>query len=223
MDHKTNEKLIKSRLFKTRLIGRVVARLPFVRCVILNGSLASGGHQKSSDIDILIIAKNGRIFTARFLVNVLAMALGIKRSSDRNKLHAGKFCFNYFLTESFLKIPTGRGTEMDQYCAQNYSASQYIAGDKKLFDIFMRTNKELFKKYGFKYKKLKILDKKHRLKIKNISLQRILELLFGDRFEGVVKRYQVRRIESDPRTKKYPDLIVFNDQELRFHPPKSKL
>lgn len=215
--------LVQKRLSKTRFIGRAIAWLPFVRCVILNGSLASGGHKKSSDIDILIIAKDGRIFTTRFFVNVLATLLGIKRSSDREKSHAGKFCFNYFLTESFLKIPTDRGTEMDRYCADNYSKSQYIAGDTKLFEKFIRTNKKLFEKYN-----CKISNNKSQIsnKIPNSKFQILnsvkggLEYFLTDRFEGVVKNYQTKRIEKDPRTKKYPTLIVYNDKELRFHPPR---
>lgn len=212
--------LVQKRFSKTKKIGRVIARLPFVRSVILNGSLASGGHKKSSDIDILIIAEDGRIFTARFFVNVLAIILGIKRSSNRNKPHAGKFCFNYFLTKSFLRIPTKRGEKIDRYCADNYSKSRYIAGDIELFKKFMLCNDGLFQKYGFKYKKFNIKNKNYRLKVKNIPSKRIPVLLFGDWFEGVVKKYQIKRIESDSRTKKYPDLIVYNDKELRFHPPR---
>ena len=215
--------LVRRRLFKARFISRAIACLPFVRCVILNGSLASGEHKKSSDIDILIIAEDERIFTARFFVNILAIILGIKRSSDRGKPHAGKFCFNYFLTASFLKIPTGRGTEMDRYCAQNYSKSQFIAGDIELFKKFMRTNKKLFEKYN-----CKITNNKSQIsnKILNSKFQILnsvkggLEYFLTDRFEILVKNYQVRRIESDPRTKKYPSLIVYNDRELRFHPPR---
>jgi len=39
--------------------------------------------------------------------------------------------------------------------------------------------------------------------------------------ESILKKYQIKKIESDPRTKKYPALIVYNDKELRFHPPKA--
>jgi hypothetical protein len=48
----------------------------------------------------------------------------------------------------------------------------------------------------------------------------ILRGRFGDLVESKLKSMQVRRIESSPMTKKYPELIVYNDKEMRFHPPK---
>lgn len=216
------DSLIKKRLSKTRFIGRMLARLPFVECVILNGSLAQDKSKKSSDIDILIIAKDGRIFTSRFFINTFALLFGIKRSKDGSKSHAGKFCFNYFLTESYLKVPTGRGEKIDQYCAENYSSSKFIAGDGVLFLKFLKTNKKLFEFYGYKIlnPKSEIKNKSKIINSKFKILQQFRELLLGDWFEQKVRSYQIKRIESDPRTKKYPDLIVHNDKELRFHPPK---
>ncbi|OGD63062.1 hypothetical protein A2215_00625 [Candidatus Berkelbacteria bacterium RIFOXYA2_FULL_43_10] len=55
--------------------------------------------------------------------------------------------------------------------------------------------------------------------IRSIS-ERILSGRFGDWIEKILKRIQLKKINSDPRTKKYPDLIVANDREMRFHPPK---
>lgn len=208
--------LIQKRLSKTRFVGRLLARLPFVRCVILNGSLASRNHKKSSDIDILIIAKKGRIFSARFFVNFLASILRIKRSKDESKSHAGKFCFNYFLTETFLKIPIGRGEKMDRYCAKNYSQSQFVAGDHKLFEKFLRTNQELFSTYNCHPEFISGSRNKFGMTI----FRDIFEFLLTEWLEELVKKYQIKKIESDPMAKKYPTLIVYNDKELRFHPPK---
>jgi len=225
-----NNKLIKRRLSKTRFVGRLLAQFPFVRCVILNGSLAQNKSKESSDIDILIIAKSRRIFSARFFVNVFGTIFKIKRSKDEVSGHAGKFCFNYFLTEDFLKIPTGRGEKMDCYCADNYSHSRFVAGDMKLYEKFMKENQGLFEKYGFKItkSKLQMTNKNPNYKFENdimfsLRIKSGMIHCIGDWFERKVKLYQIKKIESDPRTKKYPDLIVYNDQELRFHPPKSEL
>ncbi len=207
--------LIKKRLSKTHKVGKILMLLPFIRCVILNGSLASGNHKKSSDIDILIIAKTGRIFSARFFVNFFTTIFRIKRSKDEAKDHSGKFCFNYFLTEDFLKIPTGRGEEMDRYCADNYSQSQFIAGDIKLFQKFIRANKKLFNTYDCHPEFISGSQNKHGVTI----IRSIFEFILTLWFEEKVKKYQIKKIESDPRTKEYPNLIVYSDKELRFHPP----
>jgi predicted nucleotidyltransferase len=229
-------RLIQKRINKTKLVGRFLAHLPFVRCVILNGSLASGKSKPSSDIDILIIAKSGRVFTCRFFVNTIGTLLGIKRSKDDKRAHAGKFCFNYFLTENFLKIPTGRGEKVDKYCAENYSASKFVAGDYRLYEKFMKTNDELFKRYGcvselssrpIPNPPLGGLEEGERSRHKwcrrfLVSPMADVEMTrnIGDLLEKFLKNFQIKLINKDTRTKKYPNLIVFNDKELRFHPPK---
>ena len=43
----------------------------------------------------------------------------------------------------------------------------------------------------------------------------------GDRLENKLKNIQTRSIEKDPRTRLYPQLIVYNNREMRFHPPKT--
>lgn len=205
--------------------GRILITLPFTRAIILNGSLTTGTSKKSSDIDFLIIAKSGRIFTARFLVNVLGTLTFIKRTSSESSSHANLFCFNYFLTESFLKIPVGRGKEVDDYCADNYSKSVLVAGDKIVFAKFLDQNRSLFGDRALtdpgKY--IKYFGHK---RSKNY-LKTILEYLLGGKFGDVVERgfknFQKRLIELDGRTQKYPEFIVYNDYELRFHPPKNKI
>lgn len=214
--------LINKRLKITQFIGRALVLLPFIRCIVLNGSLASGNHKDSSDIDLLIVSKDGRIFTARFFVNLIGTILFIKRSKSDIRGHAGKFCFNYFLTESYLNINFPKDRE--KYCADNYSKSQFVAGDIGLFKKFIQTNQALFKKYDCKFQ---IPDLKFAVPAGEIPTKSqkkndrfmILQKL-GNWFEKWVKKYQIKKIESDPRTHKYPEAIFYNDKELRFHPPK---
>jgi predicted nucleotidyltransferase len=204
--------------------SRIIFALPFLRVVILNGSLASGTSERSSDIDLLIVAKPGRIFTTRFFVNVLGTLTFIKRTSSELSSHANLFCFNYFLTENFLKIPVGRGKEVDEYCADNYSKSVLVVGDRKMFEKFIEQNTALFGKR-------ELTDpKKFDKYFTNSNLRNVLKEfaefllcgVIGDTVERALKSFQKRLIEVDERTRKYPEFIVYNDRELRFHPPKKK-
>jgi len=220
------------RLMKLKRYCTLLQALPFIRAIVLNGSLAIGPAQKTSDIDLLVITQSQRIFTARFLVNSVLTLSRQKRPSNENKAHSGKFCPNYFLNESFLKIPTGRSPSIDLYCANNYSRAILITGEQTLFSRFKKINNELFNKADglsqgeLKHqRKLKVffpVKERAFVQIAKHFLERILAGWFGDRVEKKLKLWQIRKIEKDSRTRKYPNLIVFNDDELRFHPPSGK-
>ena len=237
-------KLIKRRIRHLKAVATLLQLTPFLRCILLNGSLAEGKTKRTSDVDLLIVAKDNRIFTTRFFASILVWLTGLKRSSDESKDHSGRFCLNYYLTESFLVVPTGRGEEVDRYCASNYSKSLMVWGMRDIYFQFMEINRENWKKYlnfSFAYeqkgvtnprsrkyhtniqhtKYRKILKKNFPIRTfhTGIRLRNIVEQLLGDRAEGILKRIQLRKINRDPRTKKYPTYIVVNDKEMRFHPP----
>lgn len=230
-DRTKNEKNVKKYHRRVKFAGWALSFSPFVRCVILNGSYASGDEGPNSDIDILLVAKSGRVFTLRFFSVLTVSILGIKRPNIRSADHRGEVCLNYYLTENFLKIPVGRGEAMDRYCAENYSKSKFMAGDHSLFEQFMRENQKLFSKYlsspfqrgplgsrrGFTDSRFPI---KSGMTYRWNFIEKILSGNSGDRIESWLKSLQIRKIESDSITEKYPDLIVYNDRELRFHPPK---
>lgn len=220
------EKLQRKRLAKVKRLGCFLQTIPYVRAVLLNGSLAMGNTKESSDIDLLLIVKSGRLYTCRFVVLFVSTICQIKRPKDTAKSHAGKFCFNYFLADNYLKIPTGRGEKIDQYCADSYGNSVLIYGDQ-IYDKFSKVNRPLFsrsKKHpSEKYEK--VLKNYFPLKKSHFSfLQTLAESILNGRiggwFEQYIKNFQIRKIKSDPITARYPDLIVYNDLEARFHPPK---
>lgn len=213
-----DDQIVNKYFKKTAKFAPIFQGVPFIRAIILNGSLAQGKIKETSDIDLLMIVQKGRLYTARLFLIILGFLTGQKRSKDENKPHAGKFCFNYFMTENYLQIPIGRGEEMDKYCAMNYSKSLLISGDTKIFDKFIKANKELFAKYNCDVAtSAKVSDN-------NSTIKRIFERMlggkFGDWLELRFKSLQIKLIEKDPRTKAFPELIVCSDQEARFHPPK---
>lgn len=234
-------KLYFHRLKNLQMMVKLLRLAPYVRCVILNGSMAEGKIKPSSDIDILIIAKSGRIYTCRAAVLCWAVLTGLKRSNNKNKNHAGRFCFNYFLTDKFLIIPHNRGYKIDKYCAENYSKSILLSGDQKLFDKYMRTNWKWMKKFlpSLRHPALDagstnsagsisrfpiesgMTDREKRSIIQKL-IEKFLSAKFGERVEYTLKNIQIRRIKKDPAVKKYPDYIVFSDRELRFHLPQNR-
>ena len=235
------KKLLKTRLRHAKIISTLINCQPFVRAVVLNGSLAKGNTGPNSDIDFLIITQSRRIYTARFFATLAAWFTGLKRSNKEHLSHAGKICLNYYMTENFLIIPHHRAPEMNRYCAENYSASILLAGDRQIFERFLAMNESWMRPY-IKDQKLKISSsmansqKDQNLnKSKNSNIisafqfamvlkrltERVLLGRSGQKIENYLKRLQQARIMADPRGRTYPDLIHADDREMRFHPPKN--
>ncbi len=208
----------KKYLKKARLFAGLLQLVPFIRAVILTGSLARGKAGKSSDIDFLIVAKAGRIFSVRFFSVLLVLFLGQKRPKDEEASHAGKFCLNHFLTESYLKIPNGRGSKIDQYCSGNFIYSSLLWEEGNIASKFTAENGWIFK--DMKMKTIDSIEPFILFKIYRTFIEYVLRGKTGDKIEIFLRNIQIRSIESDQRTKKYPQLIAYNENELRFHPPK---
>lgn len=80
---------------KATRYARKIIRLPFVRMVVLTGSVAAGRATHMSDIDFLIVTQPGRIYLTRAIVVIMANIWGEYRS---NKNIAGKLCLNWWRT-----------------------------------------------------------------------------------------------------------------------------
>jgi hypothetical protein len=117
---------------------------------------------------------------------------------------------------------------MDLYCAKNYSKSVLVWGDKKIFTKFFKVNESLFSKVPHSFSNLDEELQKYFPVRGSFLMQRpksVIEKLlsgrFGDWLELRLKSLQIKLINRDSRTAKYPKLIVCNDREARFHPPKA--
>jgi hypothetical protein len=51
--------------------SRVIASTPFVRCILVGGSLANGSATPGSDLDLIILTAEGRLWLARAIISAL--------------------------------------------------------------------------------------------------------------------------------------------------------
>lgn len=202
--------------------------MPFLRGIVLNGSVAEGRASRKSDIDLLIITRQGRIFTVRLLVLVLACLCGSKRSKDENKPHPGKFCLNQFTTDQYLKSAADAQKPNVAFFSPSGTAAILMLGDSRLFSELKaaRAGWEREREINFdQYFKSPVEDLFPTRRTVPGWAGQSLEWFFGrslgDWVERRARSLQVARINKDERTAKYRDSIVFNDQEMRFHPPKT--
>lgn len=87
---------------KMRRIARWMQMVPYIRLVMASGSLGMEHMTVDSDLDVLVVVKQGRIWTGRFLLTTLMHVLGVRR---HGKHIAGRVCLNHYITDQSLSIP----------------------------------------------------------------------------------------------------------------------
>ena len=88
-----------------RRAGRLLARLPLIRMVAVSGSLALWNTRQESDLDLFIVARRGRIWTARLLLLLATQLLGRRRKYWEGQA-PDKICLNHYITDGGLSMPT---------------------------------------------------------------------------------------------------------------------
>lgn len=96
--------------------GRILGRLPFIRMVALTGSLAMLNLSRNRDMDYMLIAKPGRVWTAR------AFALLLARIT---RLFGDVICPNVIVSENALEW-----WERNLYTAREFAQMIPISGEE---------------------------------------------------------------------------------------------
>ncbi|MEM0997439.1 MAG: nucleotidyltransferase domain-containing protein [Bacteroidota bacterium] len=84
------------RMKKARKVSRFIAKFPYVRGVMLSGSISKNYMEPDSDIDYFIVTQPGRLWVARTLLVLYKKVFLL--NSHRN------FCVNYFVDTDHLMI-----------------------------------------------------------------------------------------------------------------------
>jgi len=202
---------ISERKYKIVLrVTRILRFVPFVRMVAVTGRLAMKNAQEKSDLDLLVVLKQGKIFTGRFLVTLVVHFLGKRR--HHNKI-ADRICLNYFITTKSLEIKL-----KDIYSSSEYSFILPLFGFK-VFRKFQSSNKWI-RDYKINYAteelaNTKLLNDNYLTKL----IRRFGEKLLNfDIIENKLKHWQLKRINKNPKTHQSGSLIIANEETLIFLP-----
>lgn len=79
-----------------RLVTHIIKRCPFIRAVMVTGSLSKNSSDSTSDLDFMVITAKNRLWIAR------TMLMLFKKIFMLNSYKF--FCVNYYITEDFLEI-----------------------------------------------------------------------------------------------------------------------
>lgn len=208
--------------------------IPFVDFALAAGSMALGNVSSESDFDVIVGARTGRIFTARFFCVLAFGFFGWRRrklrgaSGDQlknssahkliNSQTADKICLNHFVTPKSYRL----SLPYNEYWKKLYQNLVPVYGSKESVKAFWDANAEwLGKPVNYQDD----LRHKHRKPswIKKLR-EFILAGAMGDWLEKFLKNLQVKKIEKSLKTDQpgFEPRIKYSDDELEFHPDTSR-
>jgi hypothetical protein len=211
-----NSKIADQKWKKFLKAVKFLALAPFLRGVFASGSMALGNTEQSSDFDVLVIARTGRLYTCRFFLWLISSLLGVRRKKYQ-KVAPDKLCFNHHITDSHLYL-----RHQSLFNAQTYINLKPAMISPALIDKFFAENFWL-NKYAYNFRVQKNFVRRSVkpplvFKISAKTLELILLSPLGDALESLLKSLQQKRIKEDPVTYEPGGRIVFNNDELEFHP-----
>ncbi|OGG04126.1 hypothetical protein A2Z33_03105 [Candidatus Gottesmanbacteria bacterium RBG_16_52_11] len=118
-----------------RVAGWLV-RLPTVLLVGITGGLAMNNARPEDDIDLIIIARQGTVWTTRILVTLMVELVARRRRPADTDV-ADKICLNMFLSEDFLAMPS---SDRDLYGAHEVLQLQPLATRGRVYRRFLDIN-----------------------------------------------------------------------------------
>ncbi len=141
------KRLLRKRISTKKLLiakkaAGIFSLIPGVKMVAVTGSLAMENSSDESDIDLLIVAKKGTLWTTRLLSYFVlsTMRFALRKPNDRNQ--KDKFCLNMWLDESDLVWKT---KDRNLYTAHEIAQITPLVNKNKTYEKFIYKNKWILK------------------------------------------------------------------------------
>ena len=163
-----NELALK-RLKTARRVSGFISRFPFIRGILLSGSISKGFMEEDSDIDYFVITHPNRVWFSRLML-MLFKKLFLFNSKKI-------FCINYFVDSENLEIK-----EKNIFTATELVTLLPTFGRDIYEELYTKNNwvKQFFPNYP-KRETREVLDRKNGV-IKSL-LEKILGRKFGDKID----------------------------------------
>lgn len=146
--------------------AQFIGKFPFVRAVMISGSLSKGYMKEDGDIDFFIITSSNRLWIARTLL-ILYKKIFLLNSRKY-------FCVNYFIGENNLEIH-----QKNIFTATEITTLIPIV-NPLLYDKFIKSNSWISNHYP------KFNQKEVKFHLKNDGFKRVLESTFKGSFGNYI-------------------------------------
>ncbi|NQU83543.1 MAG: hypothetical protein HQ536_02425 [Parcubacteria group bacterium] len=219
---KTSNNLLKTRTkryrfaekkYKRALNFAKIARLfPFVKMIAVCNDLGYSNAPLKSDIDLFIVTSHKRIWTARFFVTGFLKLFRLRPGEAKNNA----MCPSFFVDENNLNLENltlkcKHGKIADPHFIYWMNQMTPILDKDETYKKFRRAN-EWVKKFL-----PNVLDYKTS-KRRDVVCRISTDSFFGDRFENLIKKYQLRILSNNIKKLANKNTnIVITDGILKFH------
>ena len=175
-----------------RYVVHIIKRFPFVRAIMVTGSLSKNSSSKESDLDFMVITKKNRLWITRTLL-MLFKKIFLFNSYKY-------FCINYFITEDSMEIED-----------KNIFTATEVATVKSVYNTemikkFLESNKwvnDFFPNYNCCDPVLHTAG--YKVNDRSSYIQKLIELVFAGRAGDCINRI-FKNVYLRHWLKKYSDM-----------------
>jgi hypothetical protein len=210
---KEREKESFRKIRRTKLAAMFLARLPFVKSIMVCNSLGNMNAKKEDDIDLFIITKKNKIWLTRFLTTGFFKVFNLRPNKKTIK---DKFCFSFYVTENNLNLQNLVKRNIDDPLSWWWLTNLILIYDEKdYFDKLLNENEWL--KNVLPNFEDRCLRKRDQFKIDVGSIfKKFLEKVIGG--EKQVKKIQLK-IMPEKLKKEIGENggVIVNDKILKLY------
>jgi len=202
---------------------RKLSKVPFVRAVFVCNTLAMGVSDEDSDIDVLVIVKNGRLWLARLLATIVLSLFGLRRTKNKIK---DKICLSFYLADNNLNLEKIAIQSPDIYLMYWINNLIPVYDPDKLHSSMMKANSwvKKFLPNGLQAYEVGV---QWRVGANGRSpvpiIKNLLEKFWGGGYGDLIEN-QAKGIQQAKMKRNYLSLqnvgdtrVVVNDQIMKFH------
>ncbi|MBU1178524.1 hypothetical protein KJ903_04925 [Patescibacteria group bacterium] len=202
-------------------IIKILRLTPFVHLLAVCNKIAYDNADDDSDIDLFIIIKPGRIWTARMIVTLITSLLGVRRHGDKIKDRA---CLSFYITERALDLAQLAHTTPDTHFMYWITQIAPIFSLNNTQSTFWQANNWI-KKHLPNSTSYQGVD--YQRQVTNGVLtnlvrrmeEKILSGWVGDKLEEKLKKLQLKKMSAKTKSARWQDNtdVVVTDDVLKFH------
>ena len=183
---------------------------PFIKEVFICNTISFWSAEKKSDIDLFIVVKNWKIWTARFFLTFFIHILWIRRYWKKINW---RFCLSFWATEKWAFELEKLKIKEDPFLAIWTSTLIPLIWNKKFLEKFEKNNKKWIKNYWINF-----IFKKNNTQNKQLFSQKIFEKIIWFNFiEKFFKFFLEKRALKKKNKIKNNFWVIISDEVLKFH------